>query len=329
MRKRTLGKNGLEVSDIGLGCMGMSHGYGTIPNKKEMISLLHQAYDLGITLFDTAEVYGPFTNEELLGEAVKQFRSQIVISTKCGIKIADGKQVLDGRPEVIRKSIEGSLKRLQTDFVDIFYLHRIDTSVPIEEVAGTMKELMEEGKIRNWGLSEAGVDTIKKAHDICPLAAVESEYSMMWRQPEKQLFPVLEELGIGFMPFAPLGKGFLTGTFDKNTKFAESDFRSKVPRFSSENMDSNQVLVDLIRNIATHKEVTPAQISLAWVLAQKPWIVPIPGTTKNHRLIENVGADNINFTVEELAQLNAALSNIKVIGERYTIGSEMEKRAGR
>lgn len=329
MRKRILGNNGLEVSAIGLGCMGMSHGYGVVPDKTEMISLLHQAYDLGITLFDTAEVYGPFVNEELLGEAVKQFRSQVVISTKCGIKIVDGKQVLDGRPEVIRKSIEGSLKRLQTDFVDLYYLHRVDTSVPIEEVAGTMKELIEEGKIRDWGLSEAGVETIKKAHTVCPLSAVESEYSMMWRQPEETLFSTLEELGIGFMPFAPLGKGFLTGAFDKNTKFAESDFRSKVPRFTSESMDANQVLVNLIREIAAKKEATPAQISLAWVLAQKPWIAPIPGTTKSHRLIENAGADDINFTEEELAQLNLALSDIKVIGERYPKGSDMEKRAGK
>ncbi|SCP95405.1 aldo/keto reductase [Anaerobium acetethylicum] len=329
MRKRKLGNNGLEVSAIGLGCMGMSYGYGTIPDKKEMILLIQKAYDLGITLFDTAEVYGPFANEELLGEAVRQFRNQVVISTKCGIKIADGKQVLDGRPEVIRKSIEGSLKRLQTDFVDLYYLHRVDTSVPIEEVAGTMKELMEEGKIRNWGLSEAGVETIKKAHAVCPLSAVESEYSMMWRQPEEVLFPVLEEDGIGFMPFAPLGKGFLTGAFDKNTKFAESDFRSKVPRFSSESMDANQVLVNLIRDIAVNKEATPAQISLAWVLAQKPWIVPIPGTTKSFRLVENAGAVDVEFTEEELVRLNGALSNIKVIGERYPIGSDMEKRAGK
>ena len=329
MKKRKLGNSGLEVSSLGLGCMGMSYGYGTVSDKKKMISLIHQAVDLGITLFDTAEVYGPYLNEELLGEALQLVREKVVISTKCGIQILKGQQVLDGRPEVIRKSIEGSLKRLKTDFIDLYYLHRVDPAVAIEEVAETMKALIQEGKIRHWGLSEAGVDTIQRAHQICPITAVESEYSMMWRQPEEALFPVLEDLGIGFMPFAPLGKGFLTGEFNRNTRFAESDFRSKVPRFSSENLEANQVLVNLIREIADGKNATPAQISLAWVIAQKPWIVPIPGTTKSQRLIENAGADQIEFAAEELRRLNKALSQITVLGERYPVGSDMEKRAGK
>jgi aryl-alcohol dehydrogenase-like predicted oxidoreductase len=329
MEKRKLGKSGLEVSSIGLGCMGMSYGYGTVSDKTEMISLIHEAIEMGITLFDTAEVYGPYINEELLGEALKPYREQVLISTKCGIKILNGKQVLDGRPEVIRESLEGSLKRLKTDVIDLYYLHRVDTNVPIEEVAATMKELIKEGKIKHWGLSEAGVDTIRKAHEICPLTAIESEYSMMWRQPEEELLPVLEELGIGFMPFAPLGKGFLTGSFNKNTKFSENDFRSNVPRFSSENMEANQILVDLIYKVAAEKSVTPAQIALAWVLAQKPWIVPIPGTTKKQRLVENAGAAEITLTHEELSKLNDALSKITVVGERYPVGSDYAKRAGK
>lgn len=329
MEKRKLGNSGLEVSSIGLGCMGMSYGYGTVSDKKEMTSLIHKAIEMGITLFDTAEVYGPYINEELLGEALKSYREQVVISTKCGIKILNGKQVLDGRPEVIKESLEGSLKRLKTDVIDLYYLHRVDPNVPIEEVAVTMKELIKEGKIKHWGLSEAGVDTIRKAHEICPITAVESEYSMMWRQPEEELLPVLEELGIGFMPFAPLGKGFLTGSFNKNTKFSESDFRSNVPRFSSENMEANQILVDLIHKVADERNATLAQVALAWVLAQKPWIVPIPGTTKKHRLVENAGAAEITLTHEELSKLNDALSKITVAGERYPVGSDYAKRAGK
>ncbi|MBV4417958.1 aldo/keto reductase [Clostridium tyrobutyricum] len=329
MKKRKLGNSDLEVSAIGLGCMGMSYGYGTVSDKKEMISLIHKAIEMGITLFDTAEVYGPYINEELIGGALKPYREKVIISTKCGIKIVNGKQVLDGRPEVIRTSVEGSLKRLKTDVIDLYYLHRVDTNVPIEAVADTMKALIKEGKIKHWGLSEAGVDTIRKAHAVCALTAVESEYSMMWRQPEKELLTVLEELGIGFMPFAPLGKGFLTGAFNKNTEFARGDLRSQLPRFSSENMKSNQALVDLIHKVAEEKGAAPAQIALAWVLAQKSWIVPIPGTTKVHRLAENAGAVEITLTHEELSKLNDALSKITVVGERYPVGSDYAKRAGK
>ncbi|EHI99166.1 Pyridoxine 4-dehydrogenase [Clostridium sp. DL-VIII] len=329
MEKRKLGRSGLEVSSIGLGCMGMSYGYGTVLDKKEMISLIHKAIEMGITLFDTEEVYGPYINEELLGEALKPYREKVIISTKCGIKVVNGNQVLDGRPEVIRESVEGSLKRLKTDVIDLYYLHRVDNNVPIEAVADTMKELIKEGKIKHWGLSEAGINTIKKAHEICPLTAVESEYSMMWRKPEEELFPLLEELGIGFMPFAPLGKGFLTGAFNKNTEFTKDDLRSQLPRFSSENMESNQVLIDLIYKVAEEKNATPAQIALAWVLAQKSWIAPIPGTTKIHRLEENAGAAEITLTYEDLSKLNDALSKITVVGERYPAGSDMSKRAGK
>ncbi|EHI97651.1 Pyridoxine 4-dehydrogenase [Clostridium sp. DL-VIII] len=329
MEKRKLGRSGLEVSSIGLGCMGMSYGYGTVSDKKEMISLIHKAIEMGITLFDTAEVYGPYINEELLGEALKPYREKVIISTKCGIKVVNGNQVLDGRPEVIRESVEGSLKRLKTDVIDLYYLHRVDPNVPIEVVADTMKELIKEGKIKHWGLSEAGINTIKKAHEICPLTAVESEYSMMWKKPEEELFPLLEELGIGFMPFAPLGKGFLTGAFNKNTEFTKGDLRSQLPRFSSENMEANKVLIDLIYKVAEEKSATPAQIALAWVLAQKPWIVPIPGTTKIHRLEENTGAAKIALTYEDLSKLNDALSKITVVGERYPAGSDMAKRAGK
>ncbi|URZ16662.1 aldo/keto reductase [Clostridium felsineum] len=329
MKKRKLGNSGLEVSAIGLGCMGMSYGYGSVSDTKEMISLMHKAIEMGYTLFDTAEVYGPYINEELVGDALRPYRDKVVVSTKCGIKIVDGKQVLDGRPEVIRESLEGSLKRLKTDVIDLYYLHRVDQNVPIEEVADTMKNLIKEGKIKHWGLSEAGVDTIRKAHEICPLTAVESEYSMMWRQPEGELLPVLEELGIGFMPFAPLGKGFLTGSFNKDTEFAKGDLRSQLPRFSSENMKANQTLIDLIHKVAEEKGATPAQIALAWVLAQKTWIVPIPGTTKTHRLEENAGAAEITLTNDELSKLKDALLKITVVGERYPVGSDMAKRAGK
>lgn len=329
MKKRKLGRSGLEVSSIGLGCMGMSYGYGTVLDKNEMISLIHKAIEMGITLFDTAEVYGPYINEELLGEALKPYREKVIISTKCGIKVVNGNQVLDGRPEVIRDSVEGSLKRLKTDVIDLYYLHHADPNVPIEAVADTMKSMIKEGKIKHWGLSEAVIHTIRKAHEICPLTAVESEYSMMWRQPEEELFPVLEELGIGFMPFAPLGKGFLTGTFNKNTEFTKGDLRSKLPRFSAENIDANQALVDLIYKVAEEKSATPAQIALAWVLAQKSWIAPIPGTTKIHRLEENAGAAEITLTDQEFSKLNDALAKITVVGERYPVGSDMAKRAGK
>jgi aryl-alcohol dehydrogenase-like predicted oxidoreductase len=326
MKKRVLGKSGLEVSSIGLGCMGMSFAYGAPADKEEMISLIRTAVDKGITLFDTAEIYGPYINEELVGEALEPYMSQVVISTKCGIKMADGKQVVDGKPEGILKSVEGSLKRLRIDCVDLYYLHRVDPSVSIEEVAGTMKELINQGKIRHWGLSEAGVKTIRRAHAVCPLTAVESEYSMWWRQPEEELFPVLEELGIGFMPFSPLGQGFLTGRFDRNTAFGEKDQRPNYPRFSQEAMAANQIIVDFVKDIAKEKNATPAQIALAWILAQKPWIIPIPGTRKIERLEENLGGANIMLTSEELVRINDALSKIPITGNRYP--EEFAKRVG-
>jgi aryl-alcohol dehydrogenase-like predicted oxidoreductase len=326
MEKRKLGKRGLEVSSIGLGCMGMSYAYGDIPDKKEMISLIQKAVEGGVTLFDTAEMYGPFTNEELLGEALAPYRDQVAIATKFGIKIQDGKQVQDSRPEQIRKSIEGSLKRLNTETIDLYYQHRVDTSVPIEDVAGTMKDLIREGKIKHWGLSEAGVKTIRRAHSVYPVTAVQSEYSLWWRRPEAELIPTLEELGIGFVPFSPLGKGFLTGSFNKDSKFGKSDFRNIVPRFTPEALQANQVLVDLLKKVAEQKSATPGQIALAWLLAQKPWIVPIPGTTKLHRLEENIGAAKVTLTPEELIDIKSALEKIKVVGDRYP--EELEKRTG-
>jgi len=326
MKKRRLGKSGLEVSAVGLGCMGMSYAYGVIHDKKEMISLIRTAVDRGITLFDTAEMYGPFTNEELLGEALAPCRKQVVIATKFGIKIQDGKQVQDSRPEQIRKSVEGSMKRLRTDIIDLYYQHRVDATVPIEDVAGTMKDLIQKGKIKHWGLSEAGVKTIRRAHAVQPVTAVQSEYSLWWRRPEDELIPALEELGIGFVPFSPLGKGFLTGTFNKDSTFARSDFRSIVPRFTPEALTANQGLVDLLKKVAEQKKATPARIALAWLLAQKPWIVPIPGTTKLNRLEENIGAADITLTSEELRGINSALDEIKVVGDRYP--EELEKRTG-
>jgi aryl-alcohol dehydrogenase-like predicted oxidoreductase len=326
MKKRRLGKSGLEVSAVGLGCMGMSYAYGVLHDKKEMISLIRTAVDRGITLFDTAEMYGPFTNEELLGEALAPCRKQVVIATKFGIKIQDGKQVQDSRPEQIRKSVAGSLERLRTDIIDLYYLHRVDPIVPIEDVAGTMKDLIQQGKIKHWGLSEAGVKTIRRAHAVQPVTAVQSEYSLWWRRPEDELIPALEELGIGFVPFSPLGKGFLTGTFNKDSTFARSDFRSIVPRFTPEALTANQGLVDLLKKVAEQKKATPARIALAWLLAQKPWIVPIPGTTKLNRLEENIGAADITLTSEELRGINSALEEIKVVGDRYP--EELEKRTG-
>ncbi len=327
MQKRKLGNTGLEVSAIGLGCMGMSYGYGQTHDKKEMISLIHAAVDRGVTFFDTAEVYGPYINEELVGEALEPFKGNVAIATKFGIKMENGKQVLDSKPEHIRQSVEGSLKRLRVDCIDLYYQHRVDPNVPIEEVAGLVQELIKEGKVKCWGLSEAGVDTIRRAHAIQPLTAIQSEYSMMWRVPDLELLPTLEELGIGFVPFAPLGKGFLTGKMDKNTTFSASDFRSIVPRFKSENLEANQGLVNLIKTIAEEKNASPAQIALGWVLAQKPWICPIPGTTKLERLEENLGAVKVELTTEELTNLNQALSKIKILGDRYP--AEYAKRVGK
>ena len=327
MQKRYLGTSGLEVSALGLGCMGMSHGYGPAADKQEMIALIRAAVEKGVTFFDTAEVYGPYVNEELVGEALAPFNGEVVIATKFGIKIVDWKQALDSKPQSIRNAVEGSLKRLRVEALDLYYLHRVDPEVTIEDVAETVKELVDQGKVKHWGLSEAGVETIRRAHAVLPLTAIQSEYSMMWRQPEEDLLPVLEELGIGFVPFSPLGKGFLTGRFDKTATFGKDDFRSLVPRFSAENLDANQVLVELVKRIAADKSVTPAQIALAWVLAQKPWIAPIPGTTKMHRMEENAGAADIELTVDELDNLNDALARIKVAGERYP--AEYAKRVGK
>ncbi len=317
MLKRTLGSNGLEVSSIGLGCMGMSMGYGPSSDKTEMTSLIHKAFDRGVTFFDTAELYGPYTNEELVGAALAPLKGQITIATKFGLMSDNGKPVLNSRPEKIRESVEGSLQRLRVDTIDLYYQHRVDPDVPIEEVAGVIQDLIKQGKIRHWGLSEADVATIRRAHAVHPLTAVQSEYSMMWRSPEEELLPALEELGIGFVPFSPLGKGFLTGTIDKNTLFDSADNRTISPRFKTENLEANQVLVELITKIAAEKDATPAQVALAWVLAQKPWIVPIPGTRKLERLEENLGAAEVKLIPEELSSLDSALSTIKISGDRY------------
>lgn len=328
MKKRKLGNSGLEVSAIGLGCMGMSQSYPPFPEKGEAISLLRSAVELGVTFFDTAEVYGPYTNEELVGEALEPYRDKVVIATKFGYHIQNGKSAgLDSRPETIRKAVEGSLKRLRTDHIDLLYQHRVDPNVPIEEVAETVGQLMKEGKILYWGLSEAGAQTVRRAHAVLPLAAVQSEYSMWYRKPEEGLFPALEELGIGFVAFSPLGKGFLTGRFNKDTRFDSTDFRSSIPRFKPENLEVNQDLLELIKDIAAKKNATTAQIALAWVLAQKPWIVPIPGTKKLERLKENLGAQDIEFSAQELAEINEALSKINIAGERYP--EEVEKLTGK
>ena len=326
MKKRFLGKSGLQVSAIGFGCMGLDHAYTNKLTKQESITLLRAAFDRGITFFDTAELYGPFTNEELVGEAFAHCRDKVVIATKFGITMVDGKQTQDSKPERIRQSIEGSLKRLRTDYVDLYYQHRVDTQTPIEEVAGAIKTLIKEGKIRHWGLSEAGAKTVRRAHAVQPVTAVESEYSLWWRRPEVELIPALEELGIGFVPFSPLGKGFLTGTFSKDAKFEKNDFRSIVPRFTSENLQANQVLVDLLGKVAKKKQATQAQVALAWILAQKSWIVPIPGTTKLHRLDENNGSVDLVLTPAELQEINSTLEKIKVAGDRYP--EELEKRTG-
>jgi aryl-alcohol dehydrogenase-like predicted oxidoreductase len=324
MEKRTLGTSGLQVSALGLGCMGMSFGYTPIPNRNEMISLIRKAVEKGVTFFDTAEVYGPFTNEELVGEALEPFKGQIAIATKFGWKAAaDGKwSELDSRPENIRKVAEESLKRLKTDVIDLFYQHRVDLAVPIEDVAGTVKDLIQEGKVKHFGLSEAGAETIRKAHAIQPVAALQSEYSLWHRKPEEDIIPTLEELGIGFVPFSPLGKGFLTGKIDESTQFDKGDFRNTLPRFQEKNRKANEAMVELLNTIATQKAATPAQVALAWLLAQKPWIVPIPGTTKLHRLEENIGAVNVILTADDLRQINEAASHITVHGGRYTEAGE-------
>ena len=327
MKTRCLGSSSLGVSAIGLGCMGMSFGYGPAADRKEMIALIHAAVDRGVTFFDTAECYGPFTNEELVGEALEPVRDKVVIATKFGFQDGDAHKPQDSRPERIREVANASLKRLRTDRIDLFYQHRVDPNVPIEDVAGTVGELIQAGKVKHWGLSEAGVQTIRRAHAVLPVTAIQSEYSMMWRQPEEELLPALEELGIGFVPFSPLAKGFLTGRFDKTSTFDRSDFRSIVPRFKPENLAANQVLVDLIKEIAAGKNATPAQIALAWVLAQRPWIVPIPGTTKMHRLEENLGAAAIELAAGELRDLNAALAKIEISGDRYP--AELAKMVGK
>ena len=316
MQKRKLGNSNLEVSAIGLGCMGLSYGYGPATEKQEAIALIRAAVEQGVTFFDTAEVYGPFTNEELVGEALAPFRGQVVIATKFGFDISNfpGR---DSRPERIRAVAEASLKRLQVETIDLFYQHRVDPNVPMEDVAGTVKELIQEGKVKHFGLSEAGVEAIRRAHAVQPVTALQSEYSLWWREPEAEILPTLEELGIGFVPFSPLGKGFLTGKIDESTTFASDDFRNVVPRFTPENRKANQAVVDLISDIARGKNVTSAQIALAWVLAQQPWSVPIPGTTKLHRLNENLGAAAIELTADDLREIERAVSKLTVQGERY------------
>ena len=317
VEKRRLGKHGPEVSAIGLGCMGLNFAYGPALERQSAISLIRSAFELGVTLFDTAEAYGPFTNEEVVGEALAPIRDRVVIATKFGFKNADTTSGMDSRPERIRAVADASLKRLRTDRIDLFYQHRVDPNVAMEDVAGTVKDLIREGKVRYFGLSEAGVQSIRRAHAVQPVAALQSEYSLWWRAPEAELLPVCEELGIGFVPFSPLGKGFLTGKIDENTAFAKDDFRNIVPRFSPQARKANQVLVDLLGTIASKKRASSAQIALAWLLARKPWIVPIPGTTKLHRLKENVGAAAIEVTAEDLRQIDDALAGIKVQGERY------------
>ncbi len=328
MQKRKLGKSGLEVSALGLGCMGMSFGYGPPPDKQQMISLLRTAVERGITFFDTAEAYGPYANEELLGEALGAVRDEVVIATKFGFKFdSKGKQIgVDSRPEHVKEVAEASLKRLNTDRIDLFYQHRVDPEVPIEDVAGAVKDLIQQGKVKHFGLSEAGVQTIRRAHAVQPVTALQNEYSLWWRRPEQEVLPALAELGIGFVPFSPLGRGFLTGKIDENTTFDSSDFRNIVPRFTPEARKANQALVDLLQSIAARKNATPARIALAWLLAQKPWIVPIPGTTKLHRLEENIGAVSVELTAGDLREIDNAASQIEVQGARYP--EELERRTG-
>ncbi len=317
MQKRKLGIGGLEVSAIGFGCMGLSYGYGPATDRRDGIKLIRAAHEHGVTFFDTAEAYGPFLNEELLGEALEPIRDQVVIATKFGFRDGDASKSVDSRPERIRQVADEALKRLRTDVIDLFYQHRVDPNVPMEDVAGTVKELIQAGKVRHFGLSEAGVQSIRRAHAVQPVAALQSEYSLWWREPEKDILPALEELGIGLVPFSPLGKGFLTGKIDQNASFGEKDFRSIVPRFAPAALKANQALVDVLGQIASDKGATPAQIALAWLLAQRPWIAPIPGTTKLHRLEENLGAANVELTPEDLETIEEALSNINVQGDRY------------
>ena len=326
MKTRKLGNSELEVSAIGFGCMGLNYAYSNILEKKDSIAIIRATFERVVTFFDTAEMYGPYTNEELVGEALVPFRKQVVIATKFGIKVQDGKQVQDSSPANIRKSVEGSLKRLNIETIDLYYQHRVDGNTPIEEVAGTIKELIKEGKIKHWGLSEAGVKTIRRAHAAHPVTAVQSEYSLWWRRHEEELIPTLEELGIGFVPFSPLGKGFLTGKISKEAKFEKGDFRSIVPRFTPENLEANQGLLDLLNRFAEQKNATPAQLALAWLLAQKPFIVPIPGTTKLHRLEENIGGASVLLSSNELHEIHSMLEKIKVSGERYP--AELETRTG-
>lgn len=324
MRTKTLGsgKAAMTVSSIGLGCMGMSHGYGEPGNVDEMVKVIRATHDLGVDFFDTAECYGPYTNEELVGKALKPIRNEVKIATKFGITLNGFNQTLDSRPETIRRSVEGSLKRLQTDHIDLYYQHRVDTKVPIEEVAGTIQQLMKEGKILHWGLSEAGMETIRRANAVEPLTAVESEYSMFWRNPEADLLPLLEELGIGLVPFSPLGKGFLTGAITKDSTFEKNDFRSTVPRFQKENIKANKALVDFVKSVADSNGVKPAQLALAWVMAQKPWIVPIPGSKKLKHIKDNLAAADIEFTNEEMQDINRRLSAIAIHGARYSANNQ-------
>jgi len=326
MKKRTLGQS-LEVSAVGLGCMGMSQSYGVIPDRADMIPVLRAAVDRGVTFFDTAQIYGPIVNEELVGEALAPMRDQVVIATKFGLRVdTDGQQVTDSRPEAIRESVEDSLRRLRTDHIDLLYQHRVDPNVPIEDVAGTVKDLIAAGKVRHFGLSEAGVATIRRAHSVQPVTAVQSEYSLWWRRPEEALLPTLEELGIGLVPFSPLGKGFLTGALDEKTTFTPNDFRNIVPRFSADARKANQGIVDLLRSMAERKAATPAQIALAWLLAQKPWIVPIPGSTKLARIEENVGAAAVELTTEDVREIEEAAAKIEIQGARYP--DALEARTG-
>ncbi|HSE48950.1 MAG TPA: aldo/keto reductase [Terriglobales bacterium] len=328
MQKRTLGKSALEVSALGFGCMGLNFSYGQGISKQDAVSLLRKAVDLGVTFFDTAEAYGPWTNEELVGEALAPVRDRVVIATKFGFKIEDGKQAgVDSRPERIRQVAEASLQRLRVEAIDLLYQHRVDPDVPIEDVAGAVKDLIQQGKVKHFGLSEAGVETIRRAHAVQPVTALQYEYSLWYRDPEKDVLPLAEELGIGFVPYSPLGRGFLTGKMDVNTRFAPSDFRSKLPRFTPEARQANQSVVDLLARIAAKKSATPAQIALAWLLAQKPWIVPIPGTTKLHRLEENIGAAALELTPEDLRDINTAVAKIPVQGERYP--EELQRMVGR
>ncbi|WP_316742116.1 aldo/keto reductase [Pedobacter antarcticus] len=326
MKTRILGNSGLEVSVLGLGCMGLTFGYGPAADEQHAIALIRRAYELGVTFFDSAEAYSQGGNEILLGKAVQSFREKVVIATKFGFAEGDSSKGVNSRPERIRQVAENSLKYLKTDYIDLFYQHRVDPNVPIEDVAGTIQDLINEGKVRHWGLSEAGVDSIRRAHAVQPVAALQSEYSLFYREPEKNIIPLLKELGIGFVPFSPLGKGFLTGTINENTQFDPTDFRNVVPRFSQENRRANHILVDLVLEIAANNDATPAQISLAWLLAQKPWIVPIPGTTKIHRLEENMGGADIVLSENELNNIANALKDIEIVGARYP--DHLQKRVG-